>query len=101
MRSVPRGDQRGLDEAGPEQPDGRAADVQRRRELELWGESAGAMSGDRVALLDEQVRVLDRQLAVLGRREAGLRLRVGELLDALGGRFRELAFPSLGAYVRE
>ena len=30
-----------------------------------------------------------------------MRLRVGELLHALGERYRELAFASLGAYSRE
>jgi len=44
---------------------------------------------------------LDARLAVLGRREAAMRLRVGELLHALGERYRELAFASLGAYSRE
>ncbi|NOY91818.1 MAG: HNH endonuclease [Deltaproteobacteria bacterium] len=45
--------------------------------------------------------MLDRRLAALGRRQVAMRLRVGELLSALDGRYHDLGFSTFGGYVRE
>lgn len=48
----------------------------------------------------EEARRLDEQLAALGRGEGGLRLRIGDLAEALGKRawHMELGFSSIGDY---
>jgi len=87
MHAGPPGQERSVEERPVQERPGR----ERARRVPCW------------AVPREAVERLDREVARLGRGVGAIRLRMGEVLEALGstGGHHELGFSSMGAYVLE